>query len=72
MEPNELTPETLPKFAREAVAYGIKNGLTAKETAEQTGWKLKTIQTVAARMKVAFRHPKGRGAHSKYPNKLPE
>lgn len=51
--------------ASEAVLLGIKNGWTSKETAFETGWDVKVLQTYASRMNLSFAYG-GKGAKPKY------
>lgn len=51
--------------ASEAVRLGIKNGWTSKETAFETGWDVKVLQTYASRMHLSFAYG-GKGSIPKY------
>ena len=51
--------------AKSAVEVGVRNGWTAKETAFETGWDVKVLQTYASRMRLSFAYG-GKGSAPKY------
>ena len=51
--------------AAEAVKVGVEKGWTAKETAFETGWDVKVLQTYASRLHLSFAYG-GKGSKPKY------